>query len=73
MMKLAVQFECILRVHLNRTPSPHFQCWWIVLACHMLANVIGVNIEVGGRGAKGNEEEFGCVFQQTIFPSKLRI
>ena len=26
-----------------------------------------------GEGAKGNEEEFGCVFQQTIFPSKLRI
>ena len=49
MMKLAVQFECILRVHLNRTPSPHFQCWWIVLGCHMLAIVLGVNI-ADGRG-----------------------
>lgn len=59
---------------LKQPPSPpHFQCWWIVLGSHMLANIIGVNIEVGGRGAKGNEEEFGCVFQQTIFPSKLRI
>ena len=58
----------------KQPPFPHFQCWWIFFCSHMLSNVSDVNIEVGGRGARGEMGRdggtFGWVFQHTIFPSK---